>query len=476
MRQRFGVLAVLAVTGCGVGSVVVDDTGLDEVSEVLEGPLLGANGQDAADRSCNVVLRSLARVPNGPGFTTRCLSTGCSVVWAGVLDVSATAVAEGARPSVMWKNQDARTWTTVTARRTTGAPEGFVRYTVRLERNTLSEGLSATALSRARIDVAPFIRMPTGARLFDKQRGQQDLENYVLSQAGGWEVRADDSVCGPPAPPAKLDFVPGSQSQQGALIAGGSGVLSYSLERLSTCRGTHNGHPAWDLTAFIRFSPGGETVSGSVRGFNAPGGTPSNASAVSAPFTFAIPRTARSAEVWFRNFTGAGSSCEAWDSNFGANYRFDVEAAPFQPVQWVGRPGASTSRACSRSEGAPASLTLDSYLQQRACVWVEADVYVPGLTDGVGGLKPHAVFAEATLLLDGVALPPQPLAFVGRVGNDYRYRFELPKSGLYYGPKWARLEYTLRFSTDGKRWLQDERRVVSRDPSFCNPAWSSCAP
>lgn len=475
MRQALvgAVMAVLAA--CGNGTAVIEDEGFDE-TEVTEGPL-GVAGQDSSDRACNVVLRSLARIPNGPGYTTKCTATtGCSVVWSGFLDVSAAALAEGAKPYVMYKNQDAATWTQVTPTKVAGAPAGYQRYKVTLQKATMSDGMSATALSRARIDVAPFIRLANGARLFDKQRGQSDFQNYVLSQATNWVVAEDAGVCGPPAAPAKLDFFAGfTQAQQGALVAGGKGVITYSLDRLPTCRGTHNGYPAWDITGFVRFSPGGEVVSASVRGFNNPGGTPSNASAVSQPWTFDVPRGATSAEVWFKNFTGAGSTCEAWDSNLGANYRFAVEARPFAAVQWVGRPGSSTSRLCARSEGAPDVITLDSYLNERACVWVEADVYVPGLTDGVGGLKAYAVFAEAELSLDGVAQPAQALSFLGRFGNDYRYRFELPKSALYYGPKWKQLKYTLRFSTDGRTWTRDVSRTVVRDVTFCNAAWGSCA-
>lgn len=475
MRQALAGAVVVLMAACGNGTAVIEDEGFDE-AEVAEGPL-GVAGQDSSDRACNVVLRSLARVPNGPGFTTKCTATtGCSVVWSGFLDVSATALAEGAKPYVMYKNQDASTWTQVTPTKVTGAPAGYQRYKVTLQKATMSDGMSATALSRARIDVAPFIKLTNGARLFDKQRGQTDFQNYVLSQATGWVVAEDAGVCGPPAAPAKLDFAQGfTQSQQGALVAGGKGVITYNLDRLPTCRGTHNGYPAWDITAFVRFSPGGEVVSGSVRGFNNPGGTPSNASAVSQPWSFDVPRGATSAEVWFKNFTGAGSTCEAWDSNLGNNYRFTVEPRAFAAVQWVGRPGSSTSRLCARSEGAPDSLTLDSYLNERACVWVEADVYVPGLTDGVGALKSYAVFAEAELVLDGVAQPAQPLSFLGRFGNDFRYRFELPKSGLYYGPKWKQLKYTLRFSTDGNTWKRDVTRTVVRDVTFCNAAWSSCA-
>jgi hypothetical protein len=470
-------MSVVAITGlaCGTGTGIIEDESFDEF-EVAESPLLGADGKDAADRACNVVLRSLARIPNGPGFTTSCTATsGCSVVWGGFLDVSSAALAEGAVPFVMYKNQDATNWTQVRPTRVTGGVPGYQRYRVTLQRNTMSEGMSATALSRARIDVAPFIRMPNGARLFDKQRGQTDFENYTLSQAFGWVVTEDASVCAALPVPANLAFLGGfSESQQGALVAGGKGIITYSLDRLPACRGTHNGFPAWDITAFVRFSPGNQVLSGSVRGFSGTTGTPSNESAVSAPWTFDVPRGATSAEVWFRNFTGAGSMCESWDSKNGANYQFAVASKPYSAVQWVGRPGSSTSRACARSEGAPDTITLDSYLQSRACVWVEADVYVPGLTDG-SALAPYAVFAEVQATRDGVAMPAERASFIGRFGNDYRYQFQIPKSTLFYGPKWTRYEYSMRFSTDGRTWTNDVKRAVVRDVSFCNPAWSSCA-
>lgn len=459
------------LVGCGTATVVLEET--DDAVETVEGQL----ATDTADRSCKVVLRSLARISTGPGYQTKCTTTGCQVVWSGVMDISEAAYQQGARPQVMYKNQDASTWTVVTPRKTTGAPAGFVRYAVKLEKNTMSDGMSATGLSRARIEVAPFLKLADGSRVFDKQRGQSDFENYVLSQATKWSVADDASVCGPPRAPAQLDFLVGfGQQQRGAVVAGQKAVITYALDRLTTCRGTHNGYPAWDVTAFVRFVPSGQVVSGSLKSVQTTGGNPSTVDIVSMPFSFDVPRGTTELEVWFRNFTGAGSSCEAYDSNLGANYRFSVEAAPFADVQWVGRPGSSTSRACSRTEGAPANLVLDSYLQQRACVFVEADVYVPGLTDGVGGLKPYAVFARATLSLDGKPLPSEPLAFVGRFGNDYRFHYELPKSTLYYQPaKWTTLEYALEFSTDGQKWTREATRTVTRDATFCNAAWSDCA-
>jgi hypothetical protein len=461
----------MMVAGCG-GAAVVSGDPVEATSMGSEQPLLGANGKDAADRSCHVVLRSLNLVSGGPAS---CDTTGCSAVFEGVVDVSQQAISEGAVVSVMWRNQFDATWTTALAESAGPVRDGFGRYRIRLDRNTFSPGLSATALSRQRLEVAPFVRMPTGARLFDKQRGQSDFENYLLTSASGFAIREEAAVCPPAAVPATLTFGLGFTLQQrGALIANGRATIEYALERLSTCRGTHNGAPAWDIVASARFWPGGEVISGSVRGIETMGGNPSSSNVVAVPWTFDIPAQARSAEIWFRNFTGAGSSCEAYDSNLGANYRFEVEPKPLSPVLWVGRPGSSTSRLCERQEGAPEQFTLDSYIQQRACAFIEADVYVPGLTDATV-LKPAAVYAESVARLDGVSMRSQPLTFQSRFGNDYRFRFEVPKSDLYYGPKWRVFEYTLRFSTDGRTWVSDVKRTVLRDPSFCNPAWGDCA-
>jgi hypothetical protein len=227
------------------------------------------------------------------------------------------------------------------------------------------------------------------------------------------------------------------------------------------------------VTVSVRFFPSGQVVEGSVRGFDSPNGVPSNANAVSRPLDVTIPAGTTALEVWFKNFTGAGSTCVAWDSNLGQNYRFDVEPKPFAAVQWVGNVGSSFTRACSRVDGAQLNEVFDSYLFSRACTFVEADVYVPGLTDGAA-VKPGALYAQAVMTLDGQPMGASWLTFVARVGNDYRFRYELPRSELYYGPKWSTFTYTLRFSTDGATWKQDVTRTVTRDVTFCNPAWGDC--
>ena len=465
--RRVVMAVALALTACGPGEAMVEE--FDDELGTAEGPLLGADGRDAAERSCHVVLREIQR------GGTNCISTGCWWTFTGFVDVSAQAVAEGGKAYVLFKNIDATTWSKVSTTKVTGAPDGFTRYRFRLTNKTIKDGMSATAYTRARVDVAPYLLTTTGARLFDHNRLPGDFDTYALNNDGGWKIAPDASVC-PPAPAVKpqVDFLAGWQTQQhGALVAGQSFTLTYDIRRLEDCRGTHNGYPAWDVTASVRFLPSGQVVEGSVRGFNSPTGTPSNSSAFSVPLEVKIPAGTTALEVWFKNFTGAGSTCVAWDSNLGANYRFDVEARPVAQVQWVGNAGSSFTRACSRQDGVPASVNLDSYLQSRACTFVEVDVYVPGLTDGAV-TKPGAVYAQAVTTLDGQALAPTWLSFVSRVGNDYRFHYELPRSELYYGPKWSTFSYTLRFSTDGVTWVNEPTRTVTRDVSFCNPAWGSC--
>ncbi|MDP2273465.1 MAG: DUF6209 family protein [Archangium sp.] len=459
-------LALVVLSGCGVQDAFVDEGELADFESVVDAPLLGANGKDAAERSCQIVLRSLDR------GATSCTNGICWWTWTGLIDISKQAEAEGARARVLFKNIDATPWSSVSTTRTTGAPAGFTRYRFRLTRDTLRDGMSATAYARANVQVAPYLMTTTGARLFDHNRVPGELDAYVLSQAGGWRVAPDAAVCnGDVVASRTLDFQSGYRiTQRGTLVAGQPVTLNYALDRLTTCRGTHNGFPAWELQASVRFFPSGSVAEGTVRGFDAPNGVPSNAGAKSVPLEVNIPSGTTSMEVWFRNSSGAGMNCEAWDSNNGSNYRFPVFAAAPARVQWVGNAGSSFTRACARQDGVPASTTLDSYVQQRACMFVEVDVYVPGLTDS-GETQPGAVFAQAELKLDGVAMAGSDLTFVGRFGNDYRFHFEVPKSELYYGPKWQKLEYGFRFSTDGRVWLRETTRVVTRDVSFCNPAW-----
>ncbi len=466
MNRLFGLLA-LGITGCGVGSADVTVADDDRLTD--EALLVG----DSADRSCQVTLRSVGRVAGATGgFATRCTPNGpCYFIWEGVIDVAATAKA-GSKPWVLYRSTDATVWSKKVGTAIAGGPAGYQRYKFRLETNTVSAGMSATSLQRARLELSPYLRLPDGTRLFDHNRLPGELDVTALTANNAWALSEDPAVCRPVGQSrATLKFNGDwSEEQHGALVANGKGVIEFDLSRLTACRGTHNGYPAFDLTAIVRFSPGNQQVEQSVRTFDAPGGVPSFSTLRAQPFEFTVPSGTTAADVWFVN---TGLSCSpSYDSNNGSNYRFDVIAQPAK-VGWFGNTLASTSRACVADQSVPASLTLDGYIRERACSFIEAQVYVPGLTDAAA-LRPELVLARAEATLDGVALPAKWMTFQGRTGNDYRFRYELPRDTLYYGAKWSTLKYTLAYSTDGVIWSRDVERTVVRDPSWCNPSWGSC--
>ena len=51
-----------------------------------------------------------------------------------------------------------------------------------------------------------------------------------------------------------------TQTQHGAIVAGGELSVEYDLGRLTTCRDTHNGARFWSLDAYAQFQPSGQIV------------------------------------------------------------------------------------------------------------------------------------------------------------------------------------------------------------------------
>ncbi|MBS1153876.1 MAG: putative lipoprotein, partial [Myxococcaceae bacterium] len=413
MNRRLLALALMFVSGCGDGAADINQEG-DDVLQTDEARL----ASDKADRGCQVVMRSVARAPGTGGYATRCTTAGCYFVWEGVIDV-ANAAKTGARPYVLYRSTDATGWTKKLASAITGGPAGYQRYKFRLETKTISAGMSTTSLMRSRLELSPYLLQADGTRLFDHNRVPGDFDVYTLNASNSWAMPEDAAVCRPVGQNrSTIQFLnSGWQTvQHGALVANGTLVIDYDLARLGACRGTHNGYPAFDITAIVRFSPGGQQVEQSVREFDSPAGTPVFSTLHTRPFELTIPSGATRADLWFVN-TGLWCS-PSYDSNNGQNYRFDVVAPPAK-VQWFGNTRSSTSRACVADQNVPDPITLDGYIRERACSFVEGEVYVPGLTDGAA-LRPELVLARAEATLDGVALPTQWLGFQGRTGNNYR--------------------------------------------------------
>lgn len=446
-------LALIA-SACSAATDASDEAALSSAIQAPAPLTHESASQDASDRGCLAVLRDVARPPGVGGYETDCSQSRCWFVWSGTIDVARSLVDEGATVGLMYKSGGDTWWEVPAVPEAVpeGADEGAVQsFSFRMFEHTADPGTSLSSLMNTRIQLIPVVHLPGGGRLFDHNRVPGDFDNYVLDSSNSWSIQDDPSVCHTVSPTAStLEFLNGwQQVQHGAIVPGGTLTVDYCLARLPECRGTHNGYPAWDTTAFARFMPMGEIQEGSVRAFESSYGTPTN-NAYSVPVTFHVPDGATSVELWFRNASGAGMSCETWDSNLEANYVFAVDASAPSPVKWAGDWGNGFSRECNHRDGIAEPTTIDSWIMQRACMFVDADVYIPGLTDAGG--DPSRVLAQVQLSTDGGQPTTMWLSHEGRVGNNFRYRWTLPRQELQ-NTSWSEIAYTFRFSTDGMNWF-----------------------
>src|SRR4051812_20461658 len=176
MRTRLQVFAVLLLAGCGVNTAELDGLGDADEQGTDEAQLAG----DAADRACNLTMRSVGRVTSATGYATRCTTNGpCYFIWEAVLDVAATAPA-GSKPYVLYRSIDQTTWSKKLGTAIAGAPAGFKRYKARLETNPRTGGMTPPSMQRARLELSPSLLLPNGTRLFDHNRLAGDFEVTAL--------------------------------------------------------------------------------------------------------------------------------------------------------------------------------------------------------------------------------------------------------------------------------------------------------
>ncbi len=483
MRAHFrftllGALGALAATGCS-------PTG-NEPTATGSARLVVATGLDGADHSCAVVLRSVSRPPSptGGGYLTNCLPAGCFYVWEGTVDLSAAAVAAGATPTVQYQTTSVEpTWYSVPATPIDGAAAGAQRYAFRIDDHTVTDGMSTTVLMRTVLQVEPLITMPDGSRLYDHNRNPGATDNYVLDQSNFWSIAEAGAACAPPAS-ATLRFLPGwQQVQEGAVVAGGQLTVDYDLSRLPQCNGsTYQGEPAWGISGYARFSPGGQLLTGPLTQYQANAG---GFVVAGTPWTLSVPADATGVELWFAT---SGETCSTyWDSNYGQNYAYPVASAPTPAgVAWAGNWSSMVSRGCMTSDwldGVAEPLVLDSWALTRAtCLYVDTEIWAPGLSDAAAA-HPELVAAQVQFSRDGGPLETGWLDFAGRVGNNYRYQWDLRRSGIdfYYTP-WDAIAYSFRFSTNGNDWFRVAQdggpaggaaHTLTRGADFCPSSWGS---
>jgi len=177
------------------------------------------------------------------------------------------------------------------------------------------------------IEVVAFITFPDGTRLFDHNRFPGDFENAVLSPENGFAL-AESAECQPDV--GKIWFAEGyTHWTAGQPHQGGYLWISYDLDRLPQCRNTDNGAAAWDTQVHMLFHPGEQHVSGSVRNVSTYHGHIVGIEEV--PFWTKIPEDATRVEIWFENYSTSGTSCHAWDSDYGRNYHFAIWPSATNP-------------------------------------------------------------------------------------------------------------------------------------------------
>ena len=392
-----------------------------------------AGDTDVADRECRVVLRRADPVIGSRGQGV-----------AAIIDVDTKLLADpGANPGVLFR-ADGGDWQEVSASPATDAtpPAGFARFEARFEASQSA-------------DFIAFARTTTSVRLFDHNRLAGDFDTFHVDASNGFAVAEAPAVCPGQRPLATVSFLGGyTQKQHGAIVAGAELEVDYDLGRLTTCRATHDGYRFWTLDAFAQFQPSGQIVSGSVVGSN-------GATVYPTPFVTDVPAGTTSVALWFRN--ASPPDCEGWDSNLGANYVFPVVANATPPIGWLSGVGGSTDRACQHADTLEDPIVIDEYARERACLFADVDVWLGGVTDG-SAPHPEWLLAQVEWAKDAAAPTDTWLDDVGRVGNNERFRWQLPYE-LRSMADWTTATYALRFSVDGRTWTYAEgghKRAIQR--------------
>lgn len=207
-----------------------------------------------------------------------------------------------------------------------------------------------------------------------------------------------------------------NETVSGTLRAGGTVEIYYDPNRLTTCRGTEGGRPQWGISGEWRIN-GATSSSFTIAGLMEPAGN---------KVTLALPASG-DLELWFVNTSKYG--CVAYDSDYGRNYHFRVEANPSQPG-WMGNAASAISRetcdggACDKSRVVLESgFRFDTWARQRALV---AGAYFDVWKQGVTDFDNPELWKQLDVQVHyrQVGAPEWSKAYVGfekRVGNDARY-------------------------------------------------------
>jgi hypothetical protein len=100
----------------------------------------------------------------------------------------------------------------------------------------------------------------------------------------------------------------------------------------------------------------------------------------------------------------------------------------------------------------PQPITIDEYMRERACIFVDADVWIPGVTD-VSAPHPEWILAEVEWAKDAQVPSDTWLEYQGIVGHNARFRWSVPYEVRNLAD-WSTVRYAFRFSSDGSTWTR----------------------
>lgn len=206
----------------------------------------------------------------------------------------------------------------------------------------------------------------------------------------------------------------------GELYAGRTIEIAYDASRLP-CRQTQGGRPVWSLTMHSRID-GGPVSQQVIDGHEPFPGASSRLLDLTEPGEL---------ELWFEATNVSG--CHAWDSDFGANYRFRVGEDPHAPG-WMGNAASVISRATC--DGGPCEadrrpledgFTYGTATRQRSLVRAAyVDVWKEGVTDFDNARLWEQLDARVYYRYAGQSEWQWAwVDFDRRVGNDARYAVPL---------------------------------------------------
>jgi hypothetical protein len=133
-----------------------------------------------------------------------------------------------------------------------------------------------------------------------------------------------------------------TETTTGTLVAGTTVRVTYDLSRLQTCRAESDGIAVWGVTGFAQFDDG-TTVSFALS-------QPDGVDVTPIDGEVELPASATHVSLWFQATNEWG--CNAYDSDYGANYTFALASSGAQAVlEFASDPSAAPTQSAALHAG-----------------------------------------------------------------------------------------------------------------------------